>query len=53
MKIKSVKARSIWLFDLQDLNPSGKDIAEDLFDWIQGGIRFFRISGPSHIIASS
>jgi hypothetical protein len=40
MKIKSVKARSIWLFDLQDLNPSGKDIAEDLFDWIKEAYGF-------------
>ena len=41
MKIKNVKlARSIWLFDLQDLNPSGKDIAEDLFDWIKDSYGF-------------
>jgi len=41
MKIKNVKlARSIWLFDLQDLNPSGKDIAEDLFEWIKDSYNF-------------
>lgn len=40
MKIKNVKARSIWLFDLQDLNPSGKDITEDLFDWIRDSYGF-------------
>jgi len=41
MKIKNVKlARSIWLFDLQDLNPSGKDIAADVFDWIKDSYDF-------------
>jgi len=41
MKIKNVKlARAIWLFDLQDLNPSGRDIAEDLFEWIKTAYSF-------------
>ncbi len=41
MKIKSVKlARSIWLFDLQDLNPSGKDLTQDLFDFIKDAYGF-------------
>ncbi len=41
MKIKNVKlARSIWLFDLQDLNPSGKDIAKELFEWIKSAYDF-------------
>jgi hypothetical protein len=41
MKIKSVKlARSIWLFDLQDLNPTGKDVAEELFEWIKSAYDF-------------
>jgi hypothetical protein len=42
MKIKNVKmARSIWLLDLPDLNPSGKDIdVEKLFRWIKDSYQF-------------
>jgi hypothetical protein len=41
MKIKNVKlARAIWLFDLQDLNPTGKHVVEDLFEWIKDSYRF-------------
>jgi len=41
MKLKSVKlARSIWLFDLQDLNPSGKDLGEELFAWLKDAYGF-------------
>ena len=36
MKIIQVRvARSIWLIDLLDLNPRGKDIAEYLIRWLQ------------------
>jgi hypothetical protein len=36
MKLIHVKqARCVWIFDLQDLNPKGKDVLEDLVDWIK------------------
>src|SRR5437588_11746610 len=34
------KARSIWLFDWRDLNPRGKDITEELIDWIKDSYQF-------------
>jgi|CZKS01.1.fsa_nt_gi hypothetical protein len=41
MKLIHVKqARSVWLFDLQDLNPKGKDVLEDLVDWIKDTYAF-------------
>ena len=45
MKIKNVKlARSIWLLDLQDLNPRGRDIAGQIFDWVRQ--RYGFVVGP-------
>jgi hypothetical protein len=36
MKLIHVKqARSVWLFDIADLNPTGEDLTEDLIDWIK------------------
>jgi hypothetical protein len=41
MKLIHVRqARSVWLFDLQDLNPKGKDVLEDLIDWIKDTYTF-------------
>jgi hypothetical protein len=41
MKLLNIKAaRSVWLFDLQDLNPRGKDIMDDLVDWIKDAYNF-------------
>src|ERR1051326_6239646 len=34
------KARAIWLFDWRDLNPRGKDVTEDLIDWIKDSYQF-------------
>src|SRR5580700_6281661 len=36
MKLISVgSARSIWLFDINDLNPRGKDVNAELLDWLK------------------
>ncbi|HYL36805.1 MAG TPA: hypothetical protein VEV17_12900 [Bryobacteraceae bacterium] len=41
MKLLSIiTARSLWFFDVQDLNPRGKDLTEDLIDWIKEGYNF-------------
>jgi hypothetical protein len=41
MKLKSVMlARAIWIFDIQDLNPKGKSIFPDLFDWLRDQYHF-------------
>jgi hypothetical protein len=36
-------ARAIWLFDIQDLNPKGKSIFPDLFDWLKATYHFEKI----------
>jgi len=52
MKIIHVKlARSIWLFDLQDLNPSGKDVLEDLIAWIKDSYDFKIAPDPAALVA--
>lgn len=54
MKIKNVKlARSIWLFDLQDLNPTGKDVAEELFEWIKSAYDFSVAPDLSALLAAA
>lgn len=41
MKLVHVKqARSVWLFDIQDLNPGGKKVVEDIVDWIKDSYHF-------------
>jgi hypothetical protein len=35
-----VKARTVWLFDISDLNPRGKSIEEDLIDWLKDAYNF-------------
>jgi hypothetical protein len=41
MKLVHVKqARSVWLFDIQDLNPTGKDVFADVVDWIKESYHF-------------
>ena len=32
------KARSVWLFDSNDLNPRGRSIGTDLFEWIKARV---------------
>jgi len=54
MKIKNVKlARTIWLFDLQDLNPSGKDVAEDLFEWVKDSYHFAAAPDIAALLAAA
>jgi hypothetical protein len=41
MKLISVgSARSVWLFDINDLNPRGKDVNSDLIDWLKDAYFF-------------
>jgi len=42
-----IKARSIWLFDGNDLNPRGKRIHPELLGWLKDTYRFSRV--PSSI----
>jgi hypothetical protein len=34
------QARSVWLFDVSDLNPTGRDFTEELVAWIKGRYSF-------------
>jgi hypothetical protein len=36
------KARSIWLFDLNDLNPRGKHLIPELLDWLREAYAFLK-----------
>lgn len=43
-----VKARSIWLFDPNDLNPRGKSVLPDLIDWLKDNYSFSKVpSSPT------
>lgn len=44
--LSTVKARAIWLLDINDLNPRGKDLG-DLIDWIKDAYSFAK--APSSI----
>lgn len=35
-----VRARSVWLFDITDLNPRGKNVEEDLIVWLKDAYSF-------------
>jgi hypothetical protein len=35
-----VSAKSIWLFDINDLNPRGKDVNSELLDWLKDNYYF-------------
>src|SRR3972149_5051326 len=35
-----MRARSIWLFDMNDLNPRGKNVENELFDWLKKSYSF-------------
>jgi hypothetical protein len=41
-------ARSIWLFDIQDLNPRGKDLLGDLVSWIKDKYSFVVAPDPDN-----
>ncbi len=52
MKIIHVRlARSIWLFDLRDLNPRGKDVLEELIAWIKERFDFKIAPDPTAVVA--
>ena len=41
MELLSVlTARSVWLFDLAELNPGGKSVFPELFDWLKETYNF-------------
>lgn len=51
MNLVHVKqARSIWLFDLRDLNPKGKDVIADLIAWIKDTYGFGVAPDPENPI---
>lgn len=44
MKLLNVTiARAIWLFDILDLNPKGKSIFPDLFEWLEAEYHFKKL----------
>ncbi len=54
MKLIHVKqARSIWIFDLRDLNPKGKDILGDLIDWIKDNYGFAVAPDPENPVVTT
>src|ERR1700730_13485589 len=49
MKLIQTKlARSIWLFDIRDLNPKGKDLIGDLVGWIKDRFNFAVAPDPDN-----
>lgn len=54
MKLIQVKlARSIWLFDIRDLNPKGKDLVADLVEWIEDKYSFATAPDPDNPLLES
>src|SRR6266446_1789626 len=48
--INIISAKSIWLFDINDLNPRGKDIHSELIDWLKDNYYFDKApSSPSDV----
>jgi len=45
-------ARSIWLFDIRDLNPKGKDLLGDLVEWIKDSYQFAVAPDPKNPVPS-
>jgi hypothetical protein len=44
MELKTVqRARSIWLLDLQELNPRGKAVGIDLIEWLKDAYQFSKV----------
>lgn len=42
-----ITARAVWLFDIRELNPRGRAIFPDLFDWLKDTYRFDKV--PSSV----
>jgi len=38
-----IAARSVWLFDIAELNPRGKALFPDLFDWLKDSYNFQKV----------
>lgn len=54
MKVVHVRlARCIWIFDLQDLNPTGKDFFKDVIVWISERYDFRVPPDPSVLVAGN
>lgn len=54
MKIIHVKlARSIWLFDIMDLNPKGRDLLGDLVTWIKDAYNFAVAPDPDNPVPNT
>ena len=47
-RIHTKLARSIWLFDVRDLNPKGKDVLGDLVGWIKDAYAFAVAPDPDN-----
>jgi len=45
-------ARSIWLFDIRDLNPRGKDLLGDLIEWLKDAYQFDVAPDPDNPVPS-
>ncbi len=52
-KIHVKQARSVWLFDISDLNPKGKDFTEELVAWIRDRYSFVTIPDLKDVLAKS
>ncbi len=46
-------ARSIWLFDIRDMNPTGKDFIGDLVSWIKESYAFSMAPDPDNPIPNA
>jgi hypothetical protein len=54
MKLIHVKqARSVWLFDVSDLNPKGKDFTEGLVGWIKNRYSFATAPDLKDVLAKA
>jgi hypothetical protein len=54
MKLIHAKlARSIWLFDIRDLNPKGKDVLGDLISWIKDSYDFAVAPDPDNPVPNA
>ena len=50
--LNTILARSVWLFDIRELNPTGKDIGRDLVPWIADTYQFADVPDILHPNAS-
>ena len=49
-RVHIARARSIWLFDMRELNPRGKNISLELIHWLRDEYKFIKVpQSPSDI----